>query len=394
MTGDVIEFPSDLVSLADGAFQTLGHSYFRETRPSTPELCGALFQAVFYASLRREEGRFSKIDVAFTGSRVPGGDTCIPFAIMTPCTEATLAKLAPAIETRSTRIGVLELGGELVIWGLVHDGSAKFDLVRGEAFSAAETPALHVSSGEVGHLRVESLFGLIFEFRGGRVQDPPLPVFDEPGLVADRLKRSMPVFEPIAGPNPRAHRQFTYPATLRRLLRLAREHQRGACILLVSAREAVSGLRIETEIPEGATALTRALESMAGEETWKLQRPPVPADSLEVVTRAYRDALAMIAQLTAVDGAVLLGYDLTVLGFGATIQSLEAKSVLRAANLDGTGRTAFAGVGHRHKSAAAFCSANASAAAFVISEDGPISCMVRDGEDVIVFRPISLDLPL
>jgi len=48
--------------------------------------------------------------------------------------------------------------------------------------------------------------------------------------------------------------------------------------------------------------------------------------------------------------------------------------------------------GSRHRSAVSFCNAHPGTIAFVLSEDGPISCILRPEADspVIMWRPIAL----
>jgi hypothetical protein len=73
-----------------------------------------------------------------------------------------------------------------------------------------------------------------------------------------------------------------------------------------------------------------------------------------------------LAALTGVDGAVVMNHDLSLLGFGATIRTLQTDGGSR---LEG---------GHRHKSAMAFCTQHRGAVAVVVSQDGPITVYGAD----------------
>ncbi len=91
--------------------------------------------------------------------------------------------------------------------------------------------------------------------------------------------------------------------------------------------------------------------------------------------------LNSIAQLTAVDGAVLLDSRVRVLGFGAFISVNEPSEIIR--RLPGGDEqkvSSFTLGGGRHRSAVEFCKRFAPAAAIVVSEDGRILVIAAPGE--------------
>lgn len=89
-----------------------------------------------------------------------------------------------------------------------------------------------------------------------------------------------------------------------------------------------------------------------------------------------------VAHLSCVDGAVVMTQDLTVLGFGAEIVMPKAnpQEELPYFNLR-TGRMGdLSEKGTRHRSAYRFCKTHSAAVAFVISQDGGVSCMTKNTE--------------
>lgn len=93
---------------------------------------------------------------------------------------------------------------------------------------------------------------------------------------------------------------------------------------------------------------------------WFNRRSPFPGQPDRDMIEECSDNLAALA---GVDGAVVLTRDLSLVGFGATLNAV-AQAPINNPSLEG---------GHRHKSAATFCDVHKGALAFVVSQDGPIS---------------------
>ncbi len=109
-----------------------------------------------------------------------------------------------------------------------------------------------------------------------------------------------------------------------------------------------------------------------------------------------RDAATAVGDLASTDGALVLASDLMVLGFGAMFPSREAPPT--AYLVDGADATVrhlhdLTQYGARHRSAAAFADDNPGTIAFVLSEDGPLSCFLRpvfNDLPLLLWRPVSL----
>jgi hypothetical protein len=123
---------------------------------------------------------------------------------------------------------------------------------------------------------------------------------------------------------------------------------------------------ISEELPaaEGANATT------VGWQAYETSR----ARHLVEMDEALFEVAHLVADLTRVDGAVLLTDALEVLGFGVEIagELPEVSRVMRAHDLDGASRTWVRTdrVGTRHRSAYRLCQAVRDALALVVSQDG------------------------
>jgi hypothetical protein len=106
-------------------------------------------------------------------------------------------------------------------------------------------------------------------------------------------------------------------------------------------------------------------------------------DSAEEALEAGIDDLA---QLSAIDGAVLAGPGLSVYGGGYLMPSDPNVRALRAANADATKTEPFARRhGGRHQAGFSFAYDNPGGVAFVVSEDGPVRCAMRIADQVVVW---------
>ncbi len=110
---------------------------------------------------------------------------------------------------------------------------------------------------------------------------------------------------------------------------------------------------------------------------------------------AYRkrilEHLQVLAQLSTVDGALVLSTELDLISFGATLKApkWDGKVILGP---DGYGYTQGAPfnakrLGTRHNSAIDFVAACPGSIVFVISQDGPIRGFVRSEEDAVLCWP-------
>jgi hypothetical protein len=106
-------------------------------------------------------------------------------------------------------------------------------------------------------------------------------------------------------------------------------------------------------------------------------------DEIETLDEALFETAHLIAGLAAADGAVLMGKDNKLLGFGGMVSGRlpDLGSVWRALDLEGEEVTeeGTANVGARHRSAYRLCGALPGSVAVVISQDGGVRFVCQRG---------------
>jgi hypothetical protein len=91
------------------------------------------------------------------------------------------------------------------------------------------------------------------------------------------------------------------------------------------------------------------------------------------------DGIEMVAGMTAIDGALVLGTDLSVFGFGGLVRNIEnPPRAFRARDAMGGEIEEYdlSQRGTRHRSAICFCGDCPGALAIVVSQDGTLSAMI------------------
>ncbi|MFI5177819.1 MAG: hypothetical protein ACHQO8_04625, partial [Vicinamibacterales bacterium] len=135
--------------------------------------------------------------------------------------------------------------------------------------------------------------------------------------------------------------------------------------------------------------------------------PPTPggAARASLQTAAYAaeadlaDAADLVSRWSAVDGALVLGSDLRVLGFGAVIVLDAAKPVKALEVIGGADRAAAMptvdseSFGMRHRSALRCVAVAERTAAFVVSQDGTVSFFWKKGGEVYLKRDVNTANP-
>ncbi len=80
-----------------------------------------------------------------------------------------------------------------------------------------------------------------------------------------------------------------------------------------------------------------------------------------------------IAQLTSVDGAVVIKKNLQIVGYGAELKSGVSKSTITYYNIDTETMGNFENKGTRHRSGCRYCYQDNEAVVFIVSQDGAIT---------------------
>jgi len=346
----------------------------------TDEEIARLVSVTFFASLQQEEARSSQFNVAWQpGSR--GCTEVVTITLPVPATPKSLAKLAPATQHEATSIAVRRQGDDLVVWALL------------QRSTAAESP-LTIRALAPGVLRVDyagiprALYarGDILLLGGSHDLKSPSRLLTS---IFPQWSRDA---DPIVGIDPRA-------AVVTRIAARALEHGHGGMILLVPAHvTAPRGVRAHYPVGEGADTLarryadvTRNIAVEARLERLRGSRPRAIDGRIPVRDEAqiaFAEAIELIAQLTAIDNAVLIDTDLNLRGFG--VQVLEGDTPVRtfehaspySDDVHTDDLSTFKGT--RHPAGVVFCMRqDQEAAAIIASQDGRLSLATRDPRAII-----------
>jgi hypothetical protein len=334
------------------ASHSVGHRLSHKHSATVPDrsTLGALIDAAFWTSLRREEGYIPRISLAFVAPAQVRD--AVSFSTSLSLEPKDLTKLAPAVERTGLHCGVWLQQDELRVWGITRSLPA-FSLVLEVVLPGLLVVKLSPTE-EFGK------FINIAVLQGDEIK------------VIDRKAEVNPAYPPLLASLFRSESQFAAGAAVNVLLQLAvsiRTHGRGGMLLVV---------------PTGSVAWT---ESTLQPITYSVG--PIYSgladllrkDASQKPSRRWEDALGRavdeIGGLTAVDGATLITTDYELLAFGAKIirrkGSPQVGQVIIAEPVEG-GNPLIAEPsqfgGTRHLAAAQFVHDQRDAMALVASQDG------------------------
>jgi len=365
-------------------------------RPRLPvgvDTLRVLIEAAFWASMRTDEGRPTRTRVAI----VPDG-TVPTFPLHHPLelTEATIARLSHAVPPRGAI--VVEADGESIhIVGI--EPYAALDPMTGVVVEAYAPGIVRVGLG---------VFQPFVVFSG---QDTMFTEAPRHTTLAAHLQRLLG--EPVPNTDDELETQARWRECLA-LADLAREVVGGGHggTLLVVPDERGDWLqsldpypfqlaRADVSVPD---AIRRELREAAdhGEAIDRLYACSLSDDEKEAIRAGMSPTtwrpqdMSRIASLAAVDGAVIVGPDVRVFGFGAKIRVRHPGPVrvVMSPPLAGSAASSQSDLealgGTRHQSAARFVSAHHEAIALIASQDRRLSLASWSDEHaaVLVLRDV------
>jgi hypothetical protein len=316
----------------------------------------------------QEEGKYHRFSLALC----PQEFTSDPFVFESrvPLEAAVLARLAPAFGPQENFLGVwLDEHGELLIWG----------------FTPSPGISLAVRVHEPGQVLVSFDFGMAgftAYISGSRTE------FVDPSNLPTNLRR--PELEGRGDD----HAQIA---------KFMRSLKCGGTLLLVSAESSWAD-----SIHQPVTFIGPPYDKIKNDIIYRdkileseLNKDPLTSHQARSAREDADKSLEAIGNLTAVDGATLVTFDLVVLAFGAKIKAKDVDhkperlvisepfegSVEREIGLAELGGT-------RHQSAAQFVFDQKDAIAIVASQDGRLSVLGWDRTEgrVAVIRPAEFAL--
>jgi hypothetical protein len=320
--------------------------------------------------------------------------------------------LSPSVPFETSLIGAQVEDGKLRIWGIAHSGPAWLapswggrSLVPNWTYD----PIIHATGP--GRLAVRCAGTMVGGLERGVLVDALMDVFDSewlPALFAREreIVRAEHAAHQSRGPSPtlvddslvgRVGQQM-----LRRAIQLVRGAGHGGMILMVdtTSPNPLNGLRIKYRFGQDEpshryrTLLFQILEAVAAATSkpsvgW-LDFATDASPHLEQLEQSVFELSRLIANLTAIDGAVVLDKRLGLLGFGAVVSAElpSPKYVWQASDTEGRQREPYdiENVGTRHRAAFRFVNDHPRGLAIVVSHDGGVTFVANREQEVVLWE--------
>ena len=328
------------------------------------EMIEGVLDAVFWTSLRREEGYVPKLSLVL----VPPGATlnAMRFERPLPLTPTRLTRLAPAVERPGIHLGAWRDGEALSVWGTIQA------IPRFCPVFEVVGPGLLVVKHR--HGEQSGKFVNVAVIEGDQVK------------VIDEHASSLPDCPPLVSALVGFDAPTSWADSVNVLVELAvsmRAHGRGGSLLVVPAARDTWRQSIVHPILYSVSPPFSELADLVGEDTRERRRRPWE--------EALRRAMEAVAGLTAVDGATVLNDRYELLAFGAKIGRRDGQpQVERVAvtePIEGTVAKFLHPIeigGTRHLSAAQFVHDQRDATALVASQDGRFTIFAWSPCDEVV----------
>jgi len=400
-----------------------------------------LFEVLYFASLRTDEGRQTLCTVNFVDAADPAGGQppqtianrwdAFPFASPLPLDIRTVTKLARAADPEVASLNVFaDAAGELYIWGMVDQEPRQGDQLVLSGGSDVHRPGLFQAtingSGSICVCRNGTLVGSLAQDVLVEAHYDVLWSGPVHALLADHLRRHVSGAYPqlaaeCGSPHPawlERELLLRWLNSLSRILVNIQQYRHGGGLVIVPRPDfdhsnvkyrihydrlcsAVVGL-VRTHLRR--TQSMRALmEAAKGETPANLYATLSALRDLHIDVEQRKEevlgSLRWIAALSCVDGVVLLDTRLSVHGFGV---ELRADSNLAEVYMAGDAeaktsrlrRVEITQFGTRHRAMMRYCFERLGSLGFAISQDGGIQAMMRIGDQLIAWENINVALAL
>jgi len=405
-----------------------------------------LFESVYFASLKTEEGKPLQVRVALVDPAdadpdpppMPRSDRwkITKLASRLPLTVPNLVKLSKAADPWSSCLAVfLDSGGEPFVWGLV-DQTVHFNvqLVREAGGGGYAPPGLfQVFAAGAADLAVYREYGFVARLQQDQLQTRQSDVFSK-GPVRQRLSpginrylRAISRRLALMGTPDyleegelqdsaeiwKSELSEDWLSTLCRLLISIQRYRHGGALLITRVSRDLD-IKYKIDYPR----LSHALASLAAQRIARMsirdslnmkyleERKKFIPRSLyldEMITGVYVDdhedeitgCVRFISSMSCVDGLILASPDLSVRGFGVEIRTrkevekvyLSPGPVISDKRLR---RIDSSHYGTRHRTMMRFCFAHPGSIGFVISQDGEIRAMTRVKDRLVMWENLKV----
>ncbi|MBC7542001.1 MAG: hypothetical protein H7338_04650 [Candidatus Sericytochromatia bacterium] len=429
-------YPADLAEIV---FEKLP---VRDIRNFDMDVLSDLLETAYFASLCTEEAQPISCTLTFIDPESPDPGPlrkldpdhwrCVELDDPIPLNVNNLVKLARAADQASSHLAVFHGdGNELFIWGMIDQANRYRSYLDLETDAGADVPGyFNVVISGIGSILVYKNYTLVGSIRRNIIARRGYNVM-EIGPIGNIFQTSILDYindvrsslgEAIF--DKRKHWRNTlgwnWTSSLRRILINIQAHHKGGSLLIIPHGEPQPykdlnikyGIRYD-RLSEALNGLAEAsiMRSDADEE---IHSQYLPTDRkhmpvllhldivLEGAHEAHRQSeltgcIRFISALSRVDGLVLLDGKLCVRGFGVEINSDEyLDNVYLAGDTNGSeqflSKLDFNHFGTRHRSMMRFCQKNPGSVGFVVSQDDDIRAVTREGERLIVWENIEVQL--
>ncbi|MBF0126686.1 MAG: hypothetical protein HQM02_05685 [Magnetococcales bacterium] len=370
-----------------------------------------IMEMVFLAGLKRNEERpvrvgVSLIDPASLPDKGRAGESIL-FRLTQPqlLTVDTLVKLAPAFDPDTTVLAVWSSEQDpldMEIWSAIfttHRGRNRFDPLPLEQSSPNTLTIICKRTGSLSIYQGDTLIG---RFKSGRFMEPVHTHFTS-GLMGWRfleIVKQHPEFKQLG-----MKYWYTYRDFIDYLLVEADRRGHGGIIVWLPSEfidteaHCIIPKHTLTESPDGSSIIADLCEMELKHERYKednTENNPLATICIigETILECKRKVIEhaeMLAQMTCVDGALILSDRLRPLSFGAFLSApIWNEQIIYWKNNKAeplSREDLYSKYGTRHNAAVNFVGHYPNSAAFVISQDGPISGLTKKEGNTIHWWP-------
>ena len=346
-----------------------------------------LLTTVFWAGIETYEGQHLPVGVVFVGTNT--SDFIIPEGVQSgaaplyqwkvlrftsprPFVIGELVKLAVAGSDRRLYIAVnLLQNGHLAIAGLAREG-----------FNLDRDPFVKIVASRPGSLSIRSGTDLILGYEHGMTVTSGEDLVFSVGPVRRRLEAMARAAEVT---DEGVH---DYVKAVQSLVREMAAHGRGGILIVSSeqcqhvAKTATYGMMLDSSL----ASLIRLARHLGPPRNGT--QPGALTNESATFRNVLRSTFLIEAErvteelgaLTAIDGAVLLNGELALVAFGVMLPLRRPAALAQAKDAEGrhSGPIDLGARGTRHRAAATYAADHPGDVVFVASEDGELSCMLRD----------------
>ena len=414
-------FPSDFADALREVWENLiGGQYTPPPLPSALHL-RVFLETTYLASMETDEDRPLQFTACVTPESIDvlnddsvGAVEMWPFATDRQFNVQEIRRLSAATHLDSSAIWVRFPANEnepLSIHGIVNFGSSWAYARKGYQYLHDQIPHAFLLRAEgpgrlvayQGRCRVVALIA------GEVVRPEGVSVFDLSGaypIFSEAHDLLRPDVLPPHYETAREWHQFEWIAVINVILSIVNTIQQnghgGALIVACQTCDLENLLRVKYKLSQETNDLRRRLvyflnlRHKYGDLVWPPQfkhgAPEVPEETVRLMATEIQEAqrrltetCMFIGNLAGTDGAIVLGTDLKIRGFGAEILLDKTKRSKVYMVKDSLSKTKEEGdsesFGMRHRSAIRLCGATVGLAVFVVSQDGGVSLVWNDNGD-------------